>query len=174
MASAERIRQLGQHSSIPLWMPWPLPRGWVVGAAVQSGDEAAGIQAIGVVVSGPNPLGGAGDLLVVAEEQGVGLGAGLAGLPGPDAGSAVDGEPRASVSIQGRLVPLWWVDAHPDRAVYVGQWDGRWLWVVLHPASAGALLLEDLALFDLRDLGHEIDLLPYGTPPPWLRPGYGC
>jgi hypothetical protein len=30
------------------------------------------------------------------------------------------------------------------------------------------LLLEDLQLSDLRSLGHEADLLPYGTPPPWL------
>jgi hypothetical protein len=30
------------------------------------------------------------------------------------------------------------------------------------------MLLEDLAVADLRDLGREADLLPYGALPPWL------
>lgn len=165
-------RQLGQRSSVPLWLPWPLPRGWVVGAVLHAGDDAAGVQATGVVLSGPNPLGGPGDLLLVSEEQGVGLGAGFAGTDGPDPGSVVEGEPHGRIAVQGRTVPLWWVPGAPDRAVYVGQWGGRWLWAVLYPASAGALLLEEIELVDVRDLGHEVDLLPYGTPPPWLDRGY--
>jgi hypothetical protein len=30
------------------------------------------------------------------------------------------------------------------------------------------VLLEDVPVADLRGLGLEADLLPYGTPPPWL------
>ncbi|HEY9412250.1 MAG TPA: DUF6758 family protein [Jiangellaceae bacterium] len=170
--SAELARQLGASSHVPLWMPWPLPRGWVVGAVIHAGDDATGVQATGVVISGPNPLGGPGDLLLVAEEPGVGLGAGFAGTDGPDPGKAVEGEPHARVEIAGRAVPMWWVPGAPDRAVYVGQWGGQWLWAVLYPASAGAMLLEDVELVDLRELGHEVDMLPYGTPPPWLARGY--
>ena len=40
--------------------------------------------------------------------------------------------------------------------------------MILRPQSAGILLIEDLPVADLRTLGHEADLLPYGTPPPWL------
>lgn len=170
--SPRQTRQLAERSGVPLWMPWPLPRGWVLGAVLHAGDEAAGVQATGVVVSGPNPLGGPGDLLLVAEEQGVGLGAGFAGTEGPDPGSAVEGEPHASLAVQGRTVPLWWMPGGPDRAVYVGQWGGRWLWAVMYPASAGAMLLDDVELVDLRDLGREVDVLPFGTPPPWLWRGY--
>lgn len=153
---------------MPLWVPWPLLHGWVVGAVLSAGDDASGVQATGVAISGPNPLGGAADLVVVAEEQGVGLGAGLAGMKNTDPGDAVQQPPHARVEVDDRLVPLWCVDGHSDRAVYVGQSGGHWLWLVLHPATAGALVLEDLTLRDLRDLGREADVLPYGAPPPWL------
>ncbi|TDE08770.1 DUF6758 family protein [Jiangella asiatica] len=170
--SARLVHQLGETSDVPLWLPWPLPRGWVVGAVIHAGDDASGVRAVGVGISGPNPMGGPGDFLLVAEEPGVGLGAGLAGLEGADPGKAVEGEPHARMHVHGRAVPLWFVEGPADRAVYVGHWSGSWLWVILYPQSAGVLLLEDLAVVDLRDLGHEADLLPYGTPPPWLSRGY--
>jgi hypothetical protein len=113
-------------------------------------------------------MGGPADLMFVAEEPGVGLGARFAGVEGADPGAAVQQEPHAKLEVESRPVPLWWVDCPGDRAVYVGQWRGRWLWAVLRPQSAGVMLLEDLPVADLRDLGHEADLLPYGTPPPWL------
>ncbi len=166
------VRQLAVRSRLPLWLPWPLPRGWVVSAVSHAGDDASGVQATAVVVSGPNPMGGPGDLLLVAEEPGVGLGARFGGVDGADPGPAVTGEPYARFDVRGRPVPMWWVDGAPDRAVYVGQWDSRWLWAILIPETAGVLLLEDLGLVDARDLGHEVDVLPYGAPPPWLTRGY--
>jgi hypothetical protein len=140
----------------------------VVGAILHAGDEVSGVRATGVVTSGPNPMGGPADLMFVAEEPGVGLGARFAGVEGADPGAAVQQEPHAKLEVENRPVPLWWVDCPGDRAVYVGQWRGRWLWAVLRPQSAGVMLVEDLPVADLRDLGHEADLLPYGTPPPWL------
>jgi hypothetical protein len=166
--SARLARQLGERSEVPLWLPWPMPRGWVVGAVIHAGDDVSGVRATGVVVSGPNPLGGPADLLLVAEEPGVGLGARFAGVEGADPGDAVEQEPYARLEYESRPLPLWWVESPADRAVYVGQWGGRWLWAVLRPQSAGMLLIEDLPVEDLRDLGHEADLLPYGTPPLWL------
>ena len=166
--SARLARQLGERSAVPLWLSWPMPRGWVVGAILHAGDEVSGVRATGVVTSGPNPMGGPADLMFVAEEPGVGLGARFAGVEGADPGAAVQQEPHAKLEVESRPVPLWWVDCPGDRAVYVGQWRGRWLWAVLRPQSAGVMLLEDLPVADLRDLGHEADLLPYGTPPPWL------
>jgi hypothetical protein len=166
--SARLARQLGERSPVPLWLPWPLPRGWVVSAILHVGDEVSGVRATGVVTSGPNPLGGPADLLLVAEEQGIGLGARFAGVEGADPGAVVQREPQAKLEVEGRPVPLWWVDSEGDRAVYVGQWGGRWLWAILRPQSAGVVLLEDVPVADLRGLGLEADLLPYGTPPPWL------
>lgn len=166
------VRQLGERSPVPMWLPWPLPHGWVVSAVIFAGDDASGVHATGVAISGPNPLGGAGDLLLVAEEQGVGLGAGLAGIEGADPGKAVEGEPHARIQVSGRAVPLWFVDGAADRAVYVGQWGGTWLWTILHPQTAGAMLLEDIDVVDLRELGHEAELLPYAIPPEWLSPDY--
>lgn len=166
--SARLARQLGERSPVPLWLTWPLARGWVIGAIMHAGDDVSGIQATAVVISGPNPLGGPGDLMLVAEEMGVGLGARFAGVDGPDPGDTVKHDPHARVEVDGRTVPLWCLDSPSDRAAYVGQWIGQWLWAILWPQTAGVLLLEDLPLADLRSLGHEADLLPYGTPPPWL------
>jgi hypothetical protein len=169
--SARFIRQLGEQSQVPMWLPWPLPRGWVVGAAIHAGDDAAGVRAVGVAISGPNPLGGPGDLVLIAEEPGVGLGAGLAGIEGGDPGKVVEGEPHARLHVYGRPVPLWFVEGAPDRAAYAGQWGGIWLWSILYPQTAGVLLVEEISVVDLRDLGGEADVLPYGTPPPWLSSG---
>lgn len=169
--SARLLHQLCHRSDLPLWLPWPLPRGWVISAMLHAGDEVAGVRATGVVVSGPNPLGGPGDLMLVAEEQGVGLGAGFAGTTGIDPGDAVNREPHARIEVADRMVPLWWVDS-PGRAVYAGHWQGQWLWALLVPESAGVMLLEDVTLADAHDLGSEIDVLPYGSPPLWLSRGY--
>ena len=71
------------HARCPVWLPWPLPPGWLVSGFTGAGDERTGARASAVALSGPNPLGGPADLLIIAEEPGVGLGAGLAGLPAP-------------------------------------------------------------------------------------------
>jgi hypothetical protein len=148
---------------------WPLPRGWVVTGVASAGDERIGTSAVAVACSGPAPLGGPGELLLVAEEPGVGLGAHFAGLAGPDAGGLdANTSPQAKLQAAGHPTALWWVPAPPDRAVYVGEAQGNWLWLVLWPASAGALLLERLILADLRDLTGEISLLPVGALTPRL------
>ncbi len=154
---------------LPMWLPWPLPRGWVVTALFSAGDAVAGVKATATALSGPNPLGGPGELLLIAEESQVGLGARYAGLDEVDPGGAVDRPPIAKLPVQGRPVPLWCIDAADDKAVYVGETYGLWLWLVFSPESAGSLLLEDLRLADLRDLGAGVDMLPYGAVPPWLR-----
>src|SRR5690625_79091 len=154
--------------AVPLWLPWPLPRGWVLGALVLAGDETTGVGGAGLVLSGPHPLGGAADWVLVAEEPGVGLGAGLAGLAEVDPGSAVVGAPAAAITVSTHAVPLWQVDAAPDRASYAGEWEGCWLWTIFRPQDAGVLLVDDVRVADVRRLGREVDLLPYGTAPDWL------
>lgn len=107
-------------------------------------------------------------MILVGEEPGVGLGARYAGLDGPDPGGVFDARPPdAKVAGQGRLTSLWSVSGAADRAVFVGEAMGRWLWILMWPPEAGMLLLEPLALIDLRETGHALDL-PYGARCPRL------
>lgn len=155
---------------VPVWLPWPLPVGWLVTGFAYAGDERSGGRACATALSGPAPLGGPGELIVVAEEPGVGLGAWYAGLPGPDPGPGLDfgATPYAKVYARGHPTPLWNVDAGPDRAVFVGEAMGNWLWAVLWPASAALLLLEQVHVRDMRDHDQELDV-PYGALSPRLE-----
>jgi hypothetical protein len=165
--SRDGMEALLRTAAVPVWLPWPLPVGWLVTGFAGAGDERTGARACVVALSGPNPVGGPGDLLLVAEEPGVGLGAMLAGLDGPDPGQdfAVR-PPYASLQYGGHEFPLWYVPS-PDRAVFAGEAMGNWLWAVLWPDTAGVLLVEALALRDLRDPGQDLDL-PFGALSPRL------
>jgi hypothetical protein len=166
--SAEWAHHVVRQATGPVLLPWPLPWGWVVSAVFAVGEPVTGIRGSAVALSGPNPLGGPADLLVVVEEPGVGMGARFAGIPGPDPGDRLGAVPDLKLGVAGRLAPLWCLRDARDQAAYVGETEGRWLWIVLRPESAGHLLLEDLLLADLRELGAEADLIPFGALPPWL------
>ena len=160
--SPDCLHQLRSTAATPIWLPWPLPTGWLVTGYAHAGDERSGAVAIAVGCSGPAPLGGAGDLVVVAESPGVGLGAWLAGLPGPDPGDGFDAGPaHAKVNVAGHPTPLWTVNTGLDVAAYVGEAKATWLWVLLWPAGTGVLLLEDFGLRDLRT-APAVDI-PYGA-----------
>lgn len=163
-ASADAVRHVARRAQVPVWLPWPLPTAWLVTGLRHAGDDAHGPVATVLACSGPNPLptlprsGHAADLLLVAEQPGVGLGARLAGLDHVDPGATVvTGPPHAKVHASGHPLPLWNVPVRPDLAAYVGEAAGVWLWALLWPHSAGALLLEDLSLVDARDPGHPLD-----------------
>ena len=113
------------------------PVGWLVTGFAGAGDERTGTRASAVALTGPNPLGGPAEMLVVAEEPGVGLGAGLAGLDGVDPGAGfASAPPAATVSFGKHGFPLWQVDS-PGRAAFAGEIKGHWMWVVLWPETAG-------------------------------------
>jgi hypothetical protein len=165
--SFEGLRGLLRRLGVPAWLPWPLPAGWLVTGFAGAGDDPNGTRACAVALSGPNPVGGPGDLLLISEEMGVGLGARFAGLPGPDPGEGfAAGQPHSLVRYGHHEFPLWHVDA-PGRAAFAGEVLGNWLWVVLWPDTAGVLLVEPLSLRDLRDPGQELDL-PFGAASPRL------
>jgi len=147
-------------SVVPTWMPWPLPRAWSLGGVGRVVDHAT--VATVLALSGPDPLGDPGDLLLVAEEPGVGLGAWYAGLDSPDPGPVVAGRAAdARIVVAGHPTPLWFVDAADGRQVCVGEASGRWLWLVSWPPLAGAAVLLDApTLVDLRDLAGELDVVP--------------
>jgi hypothetical protein len=70
-------------------------------------------------------------------------------------------------------VPLWAIttsdsDSTFDRSVFAGEAQGRWLWLVIRPASAALLLHDEWILMDIAGLGPELVELPFGgNPPPW-------
>jgi hypothetical protein len=166
--STDLLRQVTAQSRVPVWSPWPLPKGWLVTGVATAGDERSGARATVVACSGPAPLGGLGDMVLVAEEPGVGLGARFAGIEGPDPGPVPDTQPpHAKVVSAGHPTAMWALDGAPDRAVYVGEALGCWLWAVLWPESAGFLLIDEFVLTDLRDAGHDIDM-PFGALSPRL------
>ncbi|MBA2390071.1 MAG: hypothetical protein H0V67_07400 [Geodermatophilaceae bacterium] len=167
--SRDDVERSRHESDAPLWVPWPSPPEWATTGLALAGDPGRPASATAVAGTGPAPLGGMAELVIVAEELGTGLGAGYAALSGPDPGGLLTGAPQASVRIGGRATPLWSLPTRADRCVYVGEALGQWLWAVLWPAEAGVLLLEDLVLHDLRE--QIPGGVRFGPPSPYLRPG---
>lgn len=169
------LADLAARAAVPVWVPWPLPAGWLLTGEAEVGGPRQRPVATVVACSGPNPAPRPGmpaelaaDLLVVAETPGVGLGAHLAGLDDVDPGEAVArGPAHAKVRARGQHTPLWHVDGAGDRAAFVGESAGVWLWMLLWPASAAVLLLESFELVDVRDGGPALDP-PVGAPSPRL------
>ena len=165
--SPEGLEGVLRDAHVPVWLPWPLPQGWLVTGFAIAGDERTGTCACSVALSGPNPVGGPAEMMLISEEPGVGLGARFAGLDGPDPGSQFAvGQPAAVVEYANHEFPLWNVET-PDRAAFAGEVSGAWLWVVLWPPIAGMLMVEPMELRDLRDPGQELDL-PFGARSPQL------
>lgn len=159
------------HSQVPLWLPWPLPAGWVLTGVVLAGDPREPAVASAVMLSGPAALGGPAELVLVAEEPGVGLGAGYAGVSGPDPGPAgFELAPTTRVMASDHETSLWEVPTPVDRSAYLGEAVGCWLWAVSWPMESVLVLHDQASLVDLRDAGHPLDV-PLGAPSPRWRPG---
>jgi hypothetical protein len=168
---AEHLQQAQGMASL---MPWPLSPGWAVtdfGCVAGPGRDA---RAAFVSCAGASELDGVVELTVVSEEPGVGLGARCAGVSRTDPGADIgDGPPHAKVRIGSHPVPIWSIstsdnDVSFDRTVFVGEAHGRWLWLVLRPASAALLLKDEWILVDVNELGPELIDLPFGgSPPAW-------
>lgn len=164
----EHLAQVSAEAGVPVWCPVPLLPGWMAGGLGACGDGRAGSVATVVALSGPSPLGGPADLLLVAEEPGVGLGASLAGTAELDPGMIGIGEPDAKVVAAGHETPMWRSASSPDRIAFVGEASGVWLWAVLWPPAAELVLVEHLDLHDLRHQNHQSLVLPVGAPSPRL------
>jgi Family of unknown function (DUF6758) len=151
----------------PTWLPWPMPPDWRVNdfgvVAVPEQKPAAAFLSF----LGPTDLDGLVQMTVVTEEPGVGLAARCGGATYTDPGTEVgDGPPLARVRLEAMTVPVWPVtvsdgESALDRLVLAGEAGGRWLWLVLRPATA-VLLLNDLgALVDAATLGPQLVSLPF-------------
>lgn len=161
--SAEHVARAAATSAVPVWSPLPLLAGWSVTGLATAGPERSAT-AVAITLSGPSPLGGPADLVLVAEEPGTGLGARCAGLDVLDPGAAVQGAPDARVHAAGHDTALWRSASSSDRSAFVGEAAGVWLWAVLWPPAAELVLVEHVVLHDLRHAAHVGQDLPLGAP----------
>jgi len=165
------VDHLARAVDFPTLVPWPMGPGWQIsdfGVVAAPGERP---RATVACCSGMSDLDGAVDVLLVSEEPGTGLGVRVARLersypPGPG-----DGPPVARVRVGRATLPLWTVstsgtDGELDRSVLVGEADGRWLWLVLYPASAVLLLRDDWILRDASGVGAVLIEMSFGGPPP--------
>ncbi|MET0999555.1 MAG: DUF6758 family protein [Marmoricola sp.] len=83
-----------------------------------------------------------------------------ADVPAETPGEAAGGASR------GRSGGLLGDDDLLARAVFAGEADGRWLWLVMKPASAALLLHDDWLLADVTGFGPEALEMPFGGPRP--------
>ena len=168
-AFADHLRRT---TSMPTYLPWPLSPGWVVSDFAAVGAEPERARATMTCTSGSSALDGPVDVIVIAEEAGTGLGARIAGTTHDDPGADVgDGPPSVRVRIGRQVVPLWPVSTSAstgewDRSVFAGEAAGRWLWIVMRPASSMLLLRDDWILRDTSRSGPHLVEMPFGGPAP--------
>jgi hypothetical protein len=167
--TVEALHRVASSAGVPVWAPLPLLPGWTLTGLATAGDERGAAKATVVALSGPSPLGGPADLLLIAEEPGIGLGARYAGLDEIDPGLTVVGQPDAKLEAAGHPTALWRSPSADDRAAFVGEAMGVWLWAVLWPPAAELVLLEHVVLHDLRAVAHASVDLPVGAPSPRLH-----
>jgi hypothetical protein len=162
---------VGRAEDVPTYLPWPMSPGWSIAdfGVVASGDKA---YATVTTTIGTSDLDGPVEVTVVAEDPGVGLGARCAGTEHDDPGEQVGNGPHAiQVRAGGRGVRMWAVDPPADdalhaKAVFAGEADGRWLWLVMRPASAALLLRDEWLFADVTGFGPEALEMPFGGPRP--------
>lgn len=168
---------LGRYTDLPTYLPWPMSPGWSIADFGCVGDGTRRSATLTTTV-GSSDLDGSVSVCVVTEDPGVGVGARCAGAPYVDPGDQVGtGPPAIRVRASNRPVPLWAVetgrggaqaDEPLERSVFAGEAQGRWLWLVLRPASAALLLRHEWLLADVSELGPEAVEMPFGgTPPTW-------
>jgi hypothetical protein len=159
-------------AGFPTYLPWPMSPGWSVTDFALVGEEPGRTRATLTCCSGTSELDGPVDMVVVTEEAGTGLGARCAGTPHDDPGDELGlGPPSVKVRVESQVVPLWPVSTSAlsgelDRSVVAGEAQGRWLWIVLRPASAILLLRDDWLLRDVSGLGPPLVEIPFGGAAP--------
>ena len=152
---------------VPTYLPWPMNPGWSIadfGCVAHDGGALATV----TTTVGASALDGDVEVTIVTEEPGVGLGARVARLASADPGESVHQGPSSiRVRVATHQVPMWVVPSGVDddvlaRAVFVGEAGGRWLWLVMRPASAALLLRDDWLLADASGFGPEAIEMPFG------------
>ena len=165
--SLAAVERLVADSRVPVWVPRPLPAGWTVTGVARAGDERTGVTASLIALAGPAPRGGPADLVLIAEEPGIGLGARFAGLATTDPGPTPDAAADHKIEAAGHPTALWRTATGDGRSALVGESKALWLWCVVWPPDAEGIL-DKLILHDLRDGGHPELELVFGAQSPRL------
>lgn len=163
-----------RSDGLPTYLPWPMSPGWSISDfGCVAGQDGPALATVTTTV-GASALDGDVEVTVVTEEPGVGLGSRVAGTPRADPGESVGGGPASvRVRVDGHPVPMWAVPSADDddllaRVAFAGEAGGRWLWLVMRPASAALLLHDDWLLADAGGFGPEAIEMPFGgAPPTW-------
>jgi len=162
---------VGRVADLPIFLPWPMSPGWSI---ADFGCVATDTKAYATVTTtvGTSDLDGPVEVTVVSEDTGVGLGSRCAGTTYDDPGEQVGHGPHSiHVRAGARTVPMWSVDPRDDddllaKSVFAGEAEGRWLWLVIRPASAALLLRDEWLLADVTGFGPEALEMPFGGPRP--------
>lgn len=177
------VDHLARAGEFPTYLPWPMSPGWSItdfgGVTHADGTPTTDglppvARATVTTCAGSSDLDGVVEVTVVAEEAGTGLGRRVARTNHDDPGDEVGlGRPTVRVRLESKTVPLWPVstsasDVEFDRSVFAGEAGGRWLWIILRPASAALLLRDDWILADAARFGPHLLEMPFGgSPPAW-------
>jgi hypothetical protein len=159
---------LARADGFPTYVPWPMSPVW----ELTDFGVVDGPRATVTCVAGSSALDGPVEVGVVSEEPGTGLGARCAGTVHSDPGMQIAASsPTARIRVGPQSIPLWTIstsdaDSTLDRSVFAGEAAGRWLWLVLRPASAMLLLAEEWILTDVSDLGPQLLEVSFGGHPP--------
>ena len=174
VAGYESFAELvGRSDDLPTYLPWPMSPGWSISdfGCVDGGGRT---YATVTTTVGVSDLDGPVEVTVISEDPGVGLGARCAGTAYDDPGEQIGLGPHAiHVRAGGRAVKMWAVDPSIEdtlfaKSVFAGEADGRWLWLVIRPASAALLLRDEWLLADVTGFGPEALEMPFGgARPSW-------
>ncbi|HET6151356.1 MAG TPA: DUF6758 family protein [Marmoricola sp.] len=164
---------VGRTEDLPTYLPWPMSPGWSIadfGCVSGAGRTYATV----TTTVGTSDLDGPVEVTVISEDPGVGLGSRCAGTAYDDPGEQIGLGPHAIlVRAGGRSVRMWVVDSTLEddllaKSVFAGEADGRWLWLVIRPASAALLLRDEWLLADVTGFGPEALEMPFGgSGPSW-------
>ncbi|WP_457207091.1 DUF6758 family protein [Nocardioides sp. P5_C9_2] len=170
------VAHLARSGDFPTLLPWPLGPGWHVSGFGVVAEDGSAAHATVTAVSGTTALDGPVDVLVVSEEPGTGVGARVARLNGDPPGELATDPPVAKVRVEQVSVPMWSVSTSTlpvdvtgvelDRSILVGEESGRWLWLLIRPASAMLLLRDEWILRDASRIGPPLVEVPFGGPDP--------
>ena len=165
----DHLATLVGAAEVPAWIPWPLPTNWVFTGIRMVGGGPIPITAVAVGLTGAALNSGPADLVIIAEQPGTGLGARYSGIISQDPDPSMLANPPAThIHAAGWPTPLWSLPTEDDRAIYVGEASGEWLWLITWPELAWSVVHDDLRLIDLRT-ADRITELPVGAAMPRLR-----
>ena len=171
---------VGRSDDLPTYLPWPMSPGWSIAdfGCVGNGGR---VRATVTTTVGTSDLDGEVEVTIVSEDPGRRPRRALrrhdVRRPGaadqqrparrstcaPAAGPCRCGWSRTPATSRARHASD---DDLLARAVFAGEADGRWLWLVMKPASAALLLHDDWLLADVTGFGPEALEMPFGGPRP--------